>query len=595
MSHRSPQDSSRLVHRPFRAARAHCRSSPLRWILFAVVVTGWWGTHGHAQDRPADLVLIGGRLTTLDDSSRVATALAVRGDRIVAVGDDGDIRRFVGPATRVMELHGRLVIPGFIEGHGHFLSLGESKQKLDLTRTKSWEEVVALVAATARNTPAGTWIIGRGWHQSKWQQPPTPNIEGYPHHEQLSRAVPDHPVLLTHASGHLCLANAKAMELAGVDRRTADPPGGQLLRDADGQPIGVFRETASNLIERAYQRNRANRTAPQRQREQDEALRLATDECLARGVTTFCDAGSSLATIGYFRRLAEGGQLRVRLWVMIRESPAVLAARLGDYRILGAGGYHLTVRAIKEFMDGALGTHGAWLLEPYADLPGSTGLAVTPTNTLRDVARLAVEHDFQLCVHAIGDRANREVLDVFAAVFREHPEKTDLRWRIEHAQHLSPQDIPRFAPLGVIAAMQGIHATSDAPFVVERLGPRRAEEGAYIWQSLLKAGAVIANGTDTPVESVDPIRCFYASVTRKLPEGRTFYPQQCMTRRQALRSYTLDAAYAAFEENLKGSLTPGKLADVVVLSKDIMSVPDEEILRAQVVCTIVGGKVVFER
>jgi predicted amidohydrolase YtcJ len=322
---------------------------------------------------------------------------------------------------------------------------------------------------------------------------------------------------------------------------------------------------------------------------------LATSDCLAHGVTSFHDAGESFAAIDHFHRLADRGELQVRLWVMIGESPTALAERLPKYRLIGAGKNHLTVRAIKMFMDGALGTQGAWLLEPYDDVPGSVGMAVTPPETLRRVARLAIERDFQLCVHAIGDRANRQVLDVYRDVFREHPEKTGLRWRIEHAQHLHPDDIPRFAQLGVIASMQGVHATSDAPFVATRLRPRRAQEGAYAWQRLLKSGAVIVNGTDVPVEEISPVRCVYASVTRKLPDGRVFFPEHRMTRRQALRSYTLDAAYAAFEEDIKGSLALGKLADVVVLSKDITTVPDEDILQAEVLYTLVGGKVLFER
>jgi predicted amidohydrolase YtcJ len=287
--------------------------------------------------------------------------------------------------------------------------------------------------------------------------------------------------------------------------------------------------------------------------------------------------------------------LPLRLWVMVRQSPGVLAQRLPQYRIVGMGNHHLTVRAVKAFMDGALGTHGAWLLAPYDDLPGGVGMSAASPDAIRRIARLAMQHDFQFCVHAIGDRANREVLDIYAEAFREHPERTDRRWRIEHAQHLSPEDIPRFARLGVIASMQAIHCTSDAPFVVHRLGIRRAREGAYAWRSLLDAGAVLANGTDTPVEAVNPIACFHAGVTRKDRAGKAFFPEQRMTRHEALRSYTLHAAYAAFEDHLKGSLTPGKLADVAVLSADIMSCPEEDICRAQAVLTIVGGKVLYQR
>lgn len=544
---------------------------------------------------PADLVLLGGKIVTLDARRPRASALAARGDRIVAVGDDAEIRRLVGNGTRVIDLAGRLAIPGFIEGHGHFVSLGRSKMILDLSRARDFDHLVRLVQEAARKSPAGDWIVGRGWHQAKWVKPPEPNVGGYPVHQKLSRAVPAHPVLLTHGTGHMCLANARAMELAGVDKNTPSPPGGEILYDASDNPSGVFREAAADLIWRAYDRSRSKRTAKEAAAELDEAIRLATAECLANGVTTFHDAGASFATIDRFRQLARRGRLKLRLWVMINEPNAALAERLPEYRIIGLGDHHLTVRAIKRLIDGALGTHGAWLLAPYDDLPGSTGLNTTPVASLRETARLAVKHDFQLCVHAIGDRANRETLDLFAEVLKDHPKKADRRWRIEHAQHLSPADIPRFGRLGVIASMQGIHCTSDAPFVVARLGVQRAEEGAYAWRSLLDSGAVVINGTDAPVEEVSPIECFYASVTRKSSNGKSFFARQRMTRPEALRSYTLSAAYAGFEEGLKGSLVPGKLADVVVLSNDILTVPEEEIRRARVVYTIVGGKVLYER
>lgn len=548
-----------------------------------------------AGQEPADLVLRGGQIVTLDERQPAATALAARADRIVAVGDGAAICPWIGPNTRVIELQGRLAIPGFIEGHGHFLGLGQSKRMLDLSRARSWEEITRLVGEAAAKAPPGQWILGRGWHQSKWDRAPEPNVEGYPAHERLSRAAPDHPVLLTHASGHMTLANAKAMALAGVDRKTPDPPGGAILRDPTGEPIGAFREEAAGLVQRAYGASQDRRAPDQVRKDREEAILRATEECLAHGVTSFHDAGESLAAIDHFRELAQQGRLAVRLWVMIGEPNQVLARRLPQYRMIGLGNHHLTVRAIKRFMDGALGTHGAWMLEPYADLPQSAGLNTTPLESLAETAELAMCHDFQLCVHAIGDRANRRTLDLFERTFQKHPEKHSLRWRIEHAQHLSPADMPRFRRLGVIAAMQGIHATSDAPFVVPRLGERRAREGAYAWRSLLDSGAVIVNGTDAPVEQLDPIRSFHASVTRRLASGAAFFPEQRMTRPEALRSYTASAAYAAFEESLKGTLTPGKLADIVVLSQDVLSVPEEDMLQARVDYTIVGGKVRMER
>lgn len=546
-----------------------------------------------ADRKPADLVLLGGKIVTVDDRRPLAEALAIRADRIVAVGQSADVRPLIGERTRVIDLKGMLAVPGFIDSHGHFLGLGRSKMVLDLTKAPNFDQIVRLVEEAAKKAPPGSWIVGRGWHQSKWDKKPQPNVDGCPTHQKLSRVTPQNPVLLTHASGHMCIANAEAMRIAGVNRQTPDPRGGRILRDSAGDPIGVFRETAMQPISAARGRSLAKRTPEQRREDLDEAIRLATRECLEKGVTSFHDAGASFATVDHYRELARRGRLGVRLWVMVNQSNAALAQRLAEYRLIGLGNHHLTVRAIKRFVDGALGVHGAWLLQPYDDLPASTGLNTTSLASLRQTARLAIRHDFQLCVHAIGDRANREMLDMFAAVQKEHPQKTELRWRIEHAQHLHPADVPRFARLGVIASMQGIHCTSDAAFVIRRLGRRRAQQGAYVWQDLLGSGTVIANGTDAPVEDVDPIACFHASVTRETPAGGQFFPRQRMTRVQALRSYTLRAAYAAFEEHLKGSLAPGKLADVVVLSKDVMTVPPDEIRRARVEYTILGGKVAY--
>jgi hypothetical protein len=548
-----------------------------------------------AQEAPADLVLRNGKIVTLDERQPVAQALAARGDRILAVGRDDDVAKLIGARTKVIDLKGRFAMPGFIEGHGHFTGLGQAKMVLDLRKARTWDDIVRQVEEAAQKAPAGEWILGRGWHQEKWAAKPEPHVQGYPVHTRLSQVTPRNPVLLTHASGHMSFANALAMRLAGVDAATRNPPGGEVLKDAEGNPTGVFRETAQGLISRAHAQQARLRSAADRARDLDTAIKLAQDECLAKGVTSFQDAGSSFETIDVFKRLAERGDLKVRLWVMVRAGNDELAQRLGPYRMISAGDNHLTVRAIKRSIDGALGPHGAWLLEPYDDLRTSTGLNTSSVDSIRETARLALKHDYQLCVHAIGDRANRETLNLFEEAFRESPSPRSRRWRVEHAQHLHPDDIPRFAKLGVIASMQGVHCTSDAVFVVPRLGLRRASEGAYVWQSLLQAGALIANGTDAPVEDVDPIACFYASVTRKLATGAAFFPEQKMTRDQALRSYTAHAAYAAFEEDLKGTLAPGKLADVVVLSQDLLTVPDDKLLDTRVVTTIVGGKVRYQQ
>jgi predicted amidohydrolase YtcJ len=552
-----------------------------------------------AYEEPADLVLRG-KIVTASERQPIAQALAARGDRLVAVGTVAEIAKLIGPSTKVIDLTSAVAVPGFIEGHGHFTGFGESKMMLDLRQAASWDDIVAQVEAAARNAEPGEWIIGRGWHQEKWAKRPDPNVDGYPTHDRLSRVTPKNPVLLTHASGHMSFANAEAMRLSGVDSATANPPGGEVLKDAQENPIGVFRETAQGLIHRTMSEAAIHSTSARggsrdRRAGVRRVFELAMNECLANGITSFQDAGSSLSTIDAFKEFAASGQLKVRMWVMARDDNANLASRLGDYRMIGYGDNHLTVRAIKRAIDGALGPHGAWLLQPYEDLPDSSGLNTSSIESIRETAELAVRLDCQLCVHAIGDRGNREVLDIFEDTFRKHPTPESRRWRIEHAQHLDPADIPRFGKLGVIASMQGIHCTSDAVYVRQRLGSRRASEGAYVWQSLMKSGAIVSNGTDVPVEDISPIQNYYATVTRRLADGSTFYPEQRMTRAEALRSCTLSAAYAAFEEDLKGSLEPGKLADVTVLSQDILTVPDAKLLDTKVLMTIVGGKVMYER
>ncbi len=536
---------------------------------------------------PADLVLRNGKIVTVDDTNPVAQALAVRGNEIVAVGTNDEVDAYRSEMTTVIDLDGQLAIPGFIEGHGHFLGVGNAQMQLRLMDSQNWEEVVSVVAAAVEQAQPGQLIRGRGWHQEKWDPLPEPNVEGFPLHDRLSEVSPDNPVLLTHASGHATFANALAMEMSGITRDTPNPDGGEILRDSRNNPIGVFRETASRLLSAAS----ADATPPDPRRQAE----LAVAEALSKGVTSFQDAGSSFETVDLLKNMVDDGGLGIRLWVMLRESNEALAARGADYRMVGYGNNHLTVRAIKRSIDGALGSRGAWLLEPYSDSPESTGLNTTTPESISNTAAWAIANDFQLCVHAIGDRANRETLDIFQRVFEANPDKTDLRWRDEHTQHLHPDDIPRFAELGVIASMQGVHCTSDAPYVVARLGEQRAEEGAYVWKTLLETGAVVSNGTDAPVEDISPLANYYATVSRKLADGSLFYPDQRLSRLEALQTYTINAAIAAFEEDIKGSLSVGKLADITVLSKDVMTISEDEIPSTEVVYTIVGGKVMYSQ
>jgi predicted amidohydrolase YtcJ len=559
--------------------------------LFTLTVAALAGAPALISQSPqapsADLVLLNGKIVTLETPAEVQ-ALAARAGRIVALGSNADIKRLAGQNTEVIDVSGQLVIPGFIEGHGHFNGVGQAQLQLNLMKAASWDEIVAMVAGAAKNAKPGQWIYGRGWHQEKWTSVPEPNVEGFPTHESLSRVSPDNPVLLTHASGHASFANAKAMQLSDVDGATPSPPGGDFLKDASGKPTGMFRETASRLIRAGT--GEPDPTPADAAARARRIMELASAEVVSKGITSFQDAGSSLSDVDLMKKMIDEGKISNRLWVMLRVSNQVLAANLTKYKTIEYGNGFLTVRAIKKSIDGALGPRGAWLLEPYADKPGDTGRNTTPVSEIAETAKLALEHGYQLCVHAIGDRANRETLNIFEDAFKGRDGRS-LRWRVEHAQHLNAADIPRFGKLGVIASMQGVHCTSDAPYVLARLGPTRAEEGAYVWQKLMHSGALVANGTDAPVEDVSPIASYYSTVSRKLSDGSVFYPDQRMSRLEALKSYTISPAYAAFEEESKGTLKVGKYADLVVLSKDILTVAESEIPSTEVRYTIVGGKV----
>jgi predicted amidohydrolase YtcJ len=537
----------------------------------------------------ADLVLLNGRVLTMETATPEAQAIAIRDDSIYVVGSNADVRKRVGPSTQTIDLHGQLAIPGFIESHGHFPGVGEMKEELDLTKAKSWNDIVEMVGEAAKKAKPGEWIHGRGWHQEKWSSKPDPQVEGFPTHASLDKVSPDNAVVLAHASGHAVFVNGKALQASGIDRTTKNPDGGEILKGQDGEPTGLLRETAEGLL------REPEPTPAEAEARLRKVLENADKEALSKGITTFVDAGSPLATIDVMKKMVDEKKLGVRLWVMIRQPNEIIGPKLAQYRMVDYAAGRLTVRAIKKQIDGALGSRGAWLLEPYSDKPDSSGLNTTSIADIEDTAQLAIKNDYQLAVHAIGDRANRETLDLYERVFIANPDKKNVRWRIEHAQHLSPQDIPRFGALGIIASMQGIHCTSDAPYVVARLGERRAREGAYVWQKLIKSGAIIANGTDAPVEDVDPIANYYASVSRRLADGTVFYPDQRMTRLQALRSYTRNGAYAAFEEQNRGTLKRGKYADITVLSKDITKIPESQIPTAKVVYTIVGGKILYKQ
>jgi predicted amidohydrolase YtcJ len=544
----------------------------------------------------ADLVVTNGTVVTMDDARPEAEAVAIDDGRIVAVGSAAEIADWIGASTEVVDVEGRLVIPGFIEGHGHYTGLGDTRMILDLTTATSFDEIVQQVADAVQSAEPGSWIRGRGWHQEKWTSTPQPNVDGVPLHDALSAVSPEHPVILTHASGHATFVNERALELAGIDDSTPDPDGGTIVRDATGRATGLLRETASGLVRGAMAEAQAGMSDEERDAIFREQVRLAGQESLANGVTAFHDAGVTLGTAGALRRLADEGALPVRLYVMVRDGNEALRAGLADAMVEEYGDGFLTVRSIKVSIDGALGSHGAWLLEPYADLPSSAGLNTVPVPDVEETARIALDLGAQLNVHAIGDRANREVLDLYEAAWNEAGVSGEgLRWRIEHAQHLHPGDIPRFAELGVIASMQGVHATSDGPWVPEKLGEWRSRTGAYMWRDLWDSGAIVTNGTDVPVEPISPIASYYSMVSRMMNTGERFYPDQALERVEALRAYTIHAAYSAFQDEVMGSLTPGKYGDLVVLDRNLLTVPEEEIPQTRVDLTVLGGEVVYRR
>lgn len=549
------------------------------------------------KNEPADLIISGGKIYTMNEAQPEVEAVAVRNDKIIFAGSSKDVELLKGDKTQLIDLKGKTMTPGLIEGHGHLFGLGYNLIQLDLMGIKNFDELIEKVKEAAAKSQPGDWILGRGWHQDKWDMKPAKIINGFPTHELLSKVSPNNPVYLAHASGHLALVNAKAMELAGVNqlslekRKQISTEGGEIVRDALGNPTGIFNENAMGLI-RAVMPDRDEETST-------KALELALRACAENGITGFHDAGIGKDGLGLLKKFKTEKKLTVRLYEMLSGSDSKLVQEFLKSGIEVDSANFLTIRSIKLYADGALGTRGAWLLQPYEDDKTKSGMATQSMDTILKISREALKYGFQVCTHAIGDRANREALDRYETAFKENPDKAkDVRFRIEHAQHIDPQDIPRFAQLGVIPSMQAIHLSSDRPWAIDRLGNKRIEEGAYVWQTLLKSGAKIVNGTDVPVEPINPIANFFASVTRQTLKGVPpggFEPKEKMTRNQALKSMTLDAAYGAFEEKIKGSIEKGKLADFTIYSQDLMTVPDDQILSTQVMMTIVGGKVVFER
>lgn len=541
------------------------------------------------------MLIYGGTIYTVDSNTSTVEAVATKDNKIIFAGSLAEAELYKNKDTQLLDLGGKTMTPGLIEGHGHFMGLGYNELNLDLMHTTSYQAIVDAVAERVKTAKPGEWITGRGWHQSKWDSMPSDIVHGFQTHHLLSEVSPDNPVYLRHASGHAGFANEKAMEIAGLVNlaldgvKTYDVEGGEVLVDASGKPTGVFNERAQTLI---------TQHIPERTPESDnKAFQLAVEACHKNGITSFHDAGIPKETIALYDKMKSEGKMRTRIYAMLTGWDEDLLNNWFQKGIMVDEDHLFTIRSVKLNCDGALGSRGAWLLEPYSDRPDHFGHETLPMEFVKKTALNGLNYGFQVCSHAIGDRANREILDRYELAMKELPESAvDHRFRIEHAQHLHPEDIPRFAELKVIPAMQAVHMSSDRPWAIDRLGEKRIKEGAYMWQDLLQSGVPIVNGTDVPVEPINPIASFYASVSRKtlkgLPEGG-YEPEQKMTREQALKSYTLDAAFGAFEEDIKGSISVGKLADFTIYDQDIMTVAEEKILETKIMITIFDGKVVY--
>jgi predicted amidohydrolase YtcJ len=558
--------------------------------LLAVTIGVWLGVAlsgcGSEQQRPrqsgtADLVLAGGTILTMDEEQPRATALAVKGQRIVAVGTDDEVRGHIGPRTRVVELAGRGVTPGLVDSHAHLYGLGRSLEDVSLRGAPSAAEAAGRVAVAAGMRPAGEWVTGRGWDQNLWEP------AEFPGREILDAVVPDHPVSLRRVDGHALWANSKALELAGVTAATKDPPGGRIVRDARGNPTGVLIDAAMSLVE--------GKVPPASPEVRERRLFAAAREALAAGIVCVHDMGIGDEIAALYRRLADQHRLPLRVYGFVagnREVVESLPGRLVDTDRDGTAFF--TVRGVKLFADGALGSRGAALLEPYADDPDNRGLWLLEPAELARAAEVAARSGWQLGIHAIGDAANRAVLDAYAGAIRAHPD-ADLRFRVEHAQVVSPRDLPRFGELGVIASMQPTHATSDMPWAEARVGPERIR-GAYAWRTILASEGRIAAGSDFPVEEVPALHGIYAAVTRQDREGHPaggWYPEQRLTLEEAIRAFTVEAAYASFVEEHRGKLRRGYVADITVYDRALAG--DASLLDTQVDMTVVGGQIAYER
>ncbi len=533
-----------------------------------------------AEEDVADSVYYNGKIYTVDDDFSVASALAIKGDRFIFVGSDEDVQKYIGEKTETIDLQGKTVIPGLIDAHLHYSGIGTSLLQIDAF-WKPKQDILNAVADAYKRSEPGEWIIGRGWNQAAWD----PAV--FPTKEDLDAVAPDIPVVLTRVCGHATWVNSKALEIAGITKDTPDPVGGEIIRDENGEPTGVLTDTASNLV--------SKHIPDWTERQKIEALVLAQEHLFSYGLTGARDAGSDLEIINYMKDLYNSGDLKIRIYQMCSSGEtAEYFYKVPEEKRIGLYNNRYTIRSIKLMADGSLGARSAWMLEEYTDRPGHVGNPRYTDEEIYELVKGAREAGFQVNTHAIGDAANRQVLDTYEKVLKEMPDP-DHRYCIEHSQIVALDDIPRFAKLGVLPSMQTVHATSDKNMAEDRVGPERIK-GAYAWRKFIESGSIVPNGTDAPVELVNPYHNLYAAVTRMDRDGEPaggWYPEECMTREEALRSYTIWAAYAAFEEDIKGSIEVGKLADFVVIDRDYMTCPAKEIKDIEALITVLGGETVY--
>jgi predicted amidohydrolase YtcJ len=536
----------------------------------------------------ADIVFKNGNVYTANDSSPKAEAIAVKADRIIFVGSNADVQKFVGTNTRVVDLHGNTVLPGFADAHQHLSGVGFREMTLNLEKSTSLDDLLAKLKSRVDQTKPGDWVTGRGWIETHWNPP------AFPTRWDLDKVSPNNPVILGRADGHGAVANSLALKLAKIDKSTASPFGGEISKDKQsGEPNGMLLDAAQGLVRRLV--------PPTTRADEERAVALGVKRDIELGWTQVQDAGGSYDDVDIFKKLYASGDIKIRIYKAVYGPGSAANRLLQEGPIVGEYQNRLTVRTIKVVSDGALGSRGAALLAPYSDAPDTSGFLRVKTEELRPMLAEALRKGIQVETHAIGDKANRYIIDEYEFALKVVPAAqrkiAEPRWRVEHAQIVNPADIPRFAKLGVIPSMQPSHAIGDLFFAPGRLGMDRLK-GAYAWQSFIKSGVVVPGGSDAPVERGEPMIEFYAAVARKDQKGFStegWHPEEAVSREQALKMFTVWPAYAAFEEQLRGTIERGKLADLTILSADIMTIPELEILKTQCVMTVINGEIVFEK